>query len=268
MARRSRLARAALAAAAASAVAALGFQWWRSHNVGPVTRGLEVAGDSGCFACHAGAGRLAFEPDSEAVGSVPSFEGDDVRAYARNAAEIRAWILDGAPERVRRELQGMAPEKRPLLRMPAWRGVLSPSEVNALVAYVEAVAGFDAPLRGTARDGYAAAERLGCFGCHGPGGRVDTPNPGAFKGYIPAWSGADFPELVRDAGELREWVREGAPVRLRKNPIALFFMSRAALGMPAYGERVAPVELDAIVAYVGWLRRQRGERLPGAGGGP
>ena len=46
------------------------------------------------------------------------------------------------------------------------------------------------------RTGYASAERLGCFRCHGPGGRGASRNPGGLKGYIPPWDGRDFAELV------------------------------------------------------------------------
>ena len=102
--------------------------------------------------------------------------------------------------------------------MPAWRGRLSPAEVDHLVAYVKAVSDFD-PVPEAAAAGRDAAARLGCFACHGPQGRFDTPNPGSLKGYIPAWSGADFPELARDDGEIREWVRDGGPRRLRENPV-------------------------------------------------
>jgi mono/diheme cytochrome c family protein len=38
-----------------------------------------------------------------------------------------------------------------------------------------------------------------CFSCHGPLGAGGVPNPGAFKGYIPGFWGADFDELVQNA---------------------------------------------------------------------
>ena len=103
--------------------------------------------------------------------------------------------------------------------------------------------------------GRDTAARLGCFTCHGPQGRGDTPNPGSLKGYVPSWSGADFPELARDEGEIREWVKDGSPKRLRENPVAAFFLGRQAIRMPAYGERVTEEEMRRIVAYIGWLRR-------------
>ena len=115
-------------------------------------------------------------------------------------------------------------------------------EVDQLVAYVKAVSDFD-PVPDAVAAGRDAAARLGCFACHGPQGRFDTPNPGSLKGYIPSWSGRDFPELARDEGEIREWIRDGSPRRLRDNPVAAFFLRRQAIRMPAYGDRVSEDEV-------------------------
>jgi mono/diheme cytochrome c family protein len=224
--------------------------WWRSRNVGRVQRGARLAAERGCLSCHGAGGRLADPDGSRGIGSVPGFDHDDVTSYARTDAEIREWILDGRPRRLREE---KAPGEEPLLRMPAWRGRLSSAEVDHLVAFVKAVSDFD-PLPEAAAAGRDVAARLACFSCHGLQGRFDTPNPGSLKGYIPAWSGADFPELARDDGEIREWVRDGGPKRLRENPVAAFFFRRQAIRMPAYGERVSEDELRQVTAYIRWLR--------------
>lgn len=234
-----------------AALAGLGaVAWWRSHDVGTVQRGARLAAERGCLSCHGPGGRLADPDGTRGIGSVPSFEHDDVTSYARSDIEIREWILDGRPRRRREELAA-GPE--PLLRMPAWRGRLAPAEVDQLVAYVKAVSDFD-PLPEAAATGRAAAARLGCFSCHGPQGRFDTPNPGSLKGYVPAWSGADFPELARDDGEVHEWIRDGGPRRLRENPVAAFFLRRQAIRMPAFADRVSESEVRQITAYIRWLR--------------
>ncbi len=243
--------RAALLVAGLAALSgAAGLSWWRSHNVGPVQRGARLAAERGCLSCHGPAGRLADPDGTRGIGTVPSFEHDDVTAYAKSEDEIREWILDGKPRRLREAADG---EAEPALRMPAWSGRLSPGEVEELVAYVKAVSDFD-PVPDAVADGRDAAAQLGCFTCHGPQGRFDTPNPGSLKGYIPSWTGADFPELARDAGEIREWIRDGSPRRLRDHPVASFFMRRQAIRMPAYGDRVSEDEVRRITAYIDWLR--------------
>jgi mono/diheme cytochrome c family protein len=224
--------------------------WWRSHDVGPAQRGARLAAEHGCLSCHGAGGRLADPDGSLSVGNVPSFDHDDVASYAKSEAEIREWILDGRRQR-RREEPGEEPEA--VLRMPAWRDRLTSREVDDLVAYVRAVSGFD-PLPEAAAAGRDAAARPGCFACHGPQGRFDTPNPGSLKGHIPSWAGRDFAELARDDGEIREWVRDGSPRRLRENPVAAFFLRRQAIRMPAFGHRVGDEDLASIVAYVRWLR--------------
>jgi mono/diheme cytochrome c family protein len=227
-----------------------GIAWWRSHNAGPAQRGARLAAERGCLSCHGPAGHMADPDGALGIGSVPSFGHDDVTGYAKSEGEIREWILDGKPRRLR---EAPADEPEPLLAMPAWRGRLSAAEVDQLVAYVKAVSDFD-PAPEAVAAGRDAAARLGCFACHGPQGRFDTPNPGSLKGYIPSWSGADFPELAKDDGEIREWIRDGSPRRLRDNPAASFFLGRQAIRMPAYRDRASEDEVRQITAYIGWLR--------------
>jgi mono/diheme cytochrome c family protein len=229
-----------------------GVAWWRTRDIGPVQRGARLASERGCLSCHGPAGRLADPEGTLGIGSIPSFEHADVTSYARSEAEIREWILDGKPSGLREAQDG----ETALLAMPAWRGRLSAREVDHLVAYVKAASDFD-PVPDAVAEGRDAAARLGCFACHGPQGRFDTPNPGSLKGHIPSWTGADFPELARDDGEIREWIRDGGPRRLRENPVAAFFLRRQAIRMPAYGDRVGEAEIRQITDYIRWLRRAR-----------
>jgi mono/diheme cytochrome c family protein len=138
--------------------------------------------------------------------------------------------------------------------MPAFRDRLSEREVDDLVAFVLAQAGMPEPGDSLVARGLERAEGLGCAGCHGPGGRLARPNPGSLKGYVPSWDGEDFPELVRNRAEFGEWVEEGVSRRFAANPMARYFLKRATLHMPAYRERLAPGDVDALWAYVGWLR--------------
>jgi mono/diheme cytochrome c family protein len=231
------------------AAGGIGLRWWRSHNIGPVQRGWATASTRGCLACH-GPGGQQVDP-SRNLGGAPAFAHDEVTGYSRSEAEIREWILDGRPKRIREE---QSREPPPFLQMPAWRGRLAAREVDELVAWIKATADFDR-IPDEAVTGRDLAAHLGCFGCHGPQGRGDTPNPGSLKGYIPSWSGPDFPELVRDDAELREWIRDGSPRRLREHPVAAFFMRRQLIRMPAFGDKVSEDEIRQITGYIRWLRQ-------------
>jgi mono/diheme cytochrome c family protein len=241
----------ALALVAAGGGAAL--HRWRTHNIGPVQRGFGVASAHGCFACHGPGGVTGLADAGPGMGGVPAFSRDELRAAARNEGEIREWILDGMPRRLREEA-GTAEGRAPLLRMPAWRGILSDRETRDLLAYVRAVSDFDLPPVGPILDGHEVGARRGCFGCHGPQGRGNAPNPGSLKGYIPSWDGGDFPELARDDSEVREWILDGSPRRLRDNRLAGFFLKRQVLQMPAYRGRLNDDEVERLVDYVRWLR--------------
>ncbi len=144
--------------------------------------------------------------------------------------------------------------------MPAFEGVISDGELQDLVAYYKAVAAFET-LPPDAREGYRVAASLGCFGCHGPGGRVGSKNPRSFKGYIPPWRGRDFEELVADDDELRQWILEGKIDRFESNPAARHFTGRQLIKMPAYRDVLDDDELESLIAYVHWLQTERFESV-------
>ena len=231
------------------------FAWWRDRNVGPVQRGWRVAEAHGCFNCHGPGGRTGQEDPGEGIGGVPTFTKDDLEGYAKDEQEIREWILDGVPQRLRVPAEDAT--EASLIRMPAFRGVLTEAELDDLVAYVKAVGDLETPADARAEEGRQAAERLGCFGCHGPQGRGSPSNPRSLKGYIPSWDGRDFPELARDDAEVIEWILDGRPRRLQDDPVARRFLDRQVVQMPAYRGRIAPDDVDRIVHYIRWLRVSR-----------
>jgi mono/diheme cytochrome c family protein len=220
--------------------------------VSAVQRGWSVAEARGCFGCH-GPGGVTGQPDL----GVPAFSREDLDAYVKGEGEIREWILEGMPQRLRQDAGDTGAEGAPVTSMPAWRGVLSGREVDDLVAYIEAVGESHRPQEAGVEKGRAAAQRLGCFGCHGPQGRGSPPNPRSLKGYIPAWDGADFAELARSDAEVREWIVDGRPRRLREDRLARYFMDRQVVQMPAYRGRITPEEVEQVLGYIRWLRRTR-----------
>jgi len=228
----------------------------REPRLTPELRGQQLAARLGCFGCHGpgGTGGVANPLSDEK--EVPAWDGGTAMMYVESEEEIREWIWDGRPRRLAQRDGGRGvgagePDSLPTLplRMPAYSDVLSERELGDLVAYYKAVADYG-PMPQDARAGYRAAQRLGCFGCHGPGGLLGASNPRAFKGYIPPWRGGDFAELVKDDDELRAWILDGRIERFEKNPLARHFTRRQLVGMPAYRDVLAEGELDALVAYI------------------
>jgi mono/diheme cytochrome c family protein len=230
------------------------FRWWRTKDLSRVERGYRVAQEKGCFACHGPGGLRGMANPGYGLEEVPPFAGGLITMYASDEREIREWIADGLTQRVRADPQQMKLRENALIRMPAFRDLLSARELDDLVAFVKAVSDFESPPAGPASDGREVAHRLGCFNCHGPQGRGSSPNARALKGYIPSWDGADFAELCRDEAEVKEWILDGRPRRLAENRAARFFMDRQPIQMPGYRGHIGDKDLESLLAYIRWVR--------------
>jgi mono/diheme cytochrome c family protein len=222
----------------------------------PVQRGARLAARAGCHACHGPDGTRGLA-DPGSGGEVPAWDGGVPMMYVNGEDEVREFILDGVSRRRAASLTARAERERSAIRMPAYRGFLSNAETDDLVAYFMAVARLrpiDDPVAARGRD--LVAEH-GCEACHGTAGAGGVRNPGSLKGYVPGWVGPDYADLVRDGGELREWILEGSARRLRDDVLARFFLGRQRLQMPAYRAALGPADADAIGAYIDHLRRER-----------
>jgi mono/diheme cytochrome c family protein len=208
-------------------------------------RGRRLAEQLGCFGCHGPGGKDR---------TVPTF-GGDLMMYAKSPGEVAEWIRDGVTTARRGSRTWRAERDRGALRMPAYGSRLERAQIDDLVAFVLASAGDETPGDSLAAAGLERADALGCFGCHGPGGRFARPNPGSLKGYIPSWDGEDFPELVRNREEFDAWVDRGIPPRFEHNPFARHFLRRATVIMPGFRDHLDTGDRDALWAYVTWLRR-------------
>jgi mono/diheme cytochrome c family protein len=186
---------------------------------------------------------------------VPPWSGGILATYAENDGEIREWIAEGLPASVRKDPEQMKLRERAVVRMPAFREILSDVEIADLVAYVKAVGDFEKPKEEKAEAGRQVALKFGCFNCHGPQGRGAMPNARAFKGYIPSWDGADFTDLAHDDGETRDWILDGGTKRLASSRFAQFFLERQPIKMPAYRGYVSDDEAARLVDYIHWVRQ-------------
>lgn len=245
-----------------AAVLGAGAAWWTVHPRLPAAeRGRRLAESTGCFGCHGDGGTHGTANPGRNDKKVPMFQ-DDLMMYADTPQEVREWIADGVTAKRSHSKTWHEQRERGTLRMPAFRRRLAPDQIDDLTAYVLAVSGAPDPDDSLAARGRARAEALGCFGCHGPGGRLARPNPGSLKGYVPSWDGGDFPELVKDRAEFGEWVDHGVSRRFDRNPLARFFLKRAALHMPSYEHHLAPADVDTLWVYVRWLRQPDSTRTP------
>jgi mono/diheme cytochrome c family protein len=107
--------------------------------------------------------------------------------------------------------------------------------------------------------GQRLAAKLGCFGCHGPGGGGGTPNPGSEEKEVPAFTERTQMMYVKSPDDLREYVLDGAPKRRREDPEYRAKMEAAALRMPAFRSFVDAREIEDLVAY---LRAASDQVLP------
>lgn len=244
--------------------AVLGLQELRAHwarqELTSLARGRALAVDLGCFGCHGPetGGRGVPNPGA-AAGKVPSFKSETLMMDVHDQKDIREYIADGFPQS-RRQGSGWDQAQAAALKMPAFKDRLSDAQLDDLVAYYSAVNDrWEMPEE--VRKGRQLAISLGCFQCHGVDGLGGLANPGSLKGYVPGWLGADFDELVGNDAELREWITKGSIQRFLDNPAAKHFVTAQKVQMPPFESLVQPADLDAIVAYIGWLRGPSG---PGA----
>jgi len=238
-----------LGGAVIAVAAAAGLWWFLQPRHTAAERGRAVAARMGCYGCHGPGGRGGIVNPGSEERRIPGFVGGTTMMYVESPAEVREWILDGRPARLEESPAG----PKALIHMPAYRGRLSEDELDDLVAWYGAVAGYQPDMPPAAAEGRRAARALGCVGCHGDGGRLGHANPGSLKGYTPGWGGPDMRELARDEAEIRAWIQDGFPPRLQSNPIARALRDRQLIEMPAYRGRVSPAQLDALVAYIRWL---------------
>ena len=229
--------------------------YWQRQESNAVLRGAAIATRAGCFSCHGPQGTRGL-PDPGSGQTVPTWDGGMPMMYVSGEEEVREYILDGLSKRRAASVSAAAEREKAAIRMPAYREALRSEEIDDLVRYFMAVsdmAPIDDPQAARGRD---LVRRHRCEACHGTAGSGGVLNPRSLKGYIPGWLGKDYTELVQNDGELREWILEGGIERLSRARVARYFLSRQRLQMPAYRTALAPGDVEAIDAYIRWVRSQ------------
>ncbi|MCJ8273926.1 MAG: c-type cytochrome [Psychrosphaera sp.] len=252
----------------------------RAPSPTPVMRGFYLAQEMGCFACHGPGGVVGVSNEGALWGQTPPFRaGGSIMSFVQSETDIREWIMYGLPKRL--WFDGKKPGKNHhkststgksaqwaidqgvggIIKMPAFEGVFTGSQMDDLVAFVKAVTDSQRPMSADAELGRKVASKLGCFGCHGVSGRGGMSNPGSFKGYIPPWDGDDYAVLVENDEELKEWILKGRIERFEKNPLAAYFTNGQIIQMPAFEDVLQDGEMEALIDYIHWLRKDGEQSL-------
>src|SRR5512133_3024131 len=185
-----------------------------------------------CGQCHGDRGRGGVSPAVPALTAV---------AKALTPAELRSIIDHGLGE--------SSNPTQPY--MPVWGAVISKTQVNDLIAYLNAglpsvptaVPQAVPQRQGAAVEGAALYTRYGCVNCHGPNGLGGVPKPQAPDRTIPPLSGADFRTEFNTDAKIIAVIRSGSVIG--KAPI---------VSMPHWGGIIPEAQLRALVAYLKTLK--------------
>ena len=104
--------------------------------------------------------------------------------------------------------------------------------------------------------GFEVAESHGCFTCHGVGGHRGMANPGHGLEDIPPWSGGLITMYADNEAEIREWIQDGMPKRVRADPEQMKLRAR-----------VPPSRCRPSGTVLSERRARRGRGLRQGGGG-
>ena len=99
--------------------------------------GFRISLESGCFGCHGPGGLGGLANPGSFKGVVASWDGKDFARLVRDKAEFREWVLEGRSARIARNPLARFFLNRALLRMPAYKGKLSDTDLGRIEAYVQ-----------------------------------------------------------------------------------------------------------------------------------
>jgi mono/diheme cytochrome c family protein len=101
--------------------------------------GRELAERLGCFNCHGREGAGPLPNPGSLKGFVPGWLGPDYDELVQNEAELREWILEGGLRRLAENPAARQFLTRQKVQMPPYKTLLSPEQLDALVAYFQAL---------------------------------------------------------------------------------------------------------------------------------
>lgn len=116
------------------------------------------------------------------------------------------------------------------------------------------------PEYSEAHRGVQVARSAGCFSCHGAEGGSGAVNPSLGKS---ADEFTSVPALLSERHsplQLRQWIEAGISQEKRESEAHMQARERAALQMPAYGERLSSDEIAHLMAYIALLEHREAAR--------
>jgi cytochrome c553 len=216
--------------------------------------GRRLAVEAGCLACHAPYRGVELPNPGSRWGSVPRFEAGNAMMYAESLQEIEEYIRFGAPRAVLDDPAAVERRAAQQIRMPAYEGRFSDTEISALTMWAAVVEGVEVAGGEAAAAGRDLARKHGCISCHGLEGAGGRLNPQSIAGFIPGFLGKNFTDLVKTRAEFDEWVRTGQLERLQGKFLARRALGRQAIAMPAYEETLSQEDLDHLWAWIEAVR--------------
>lgn len=99
-------------------------------------RGYFIAEESGCFGCHGPYGLGGGVNPGAFKTYIPGWEGDDYTELVRNKEELREWIENGHLKRIDENTIAEFFTKDQVIKMPAYKDILSENEIEAVEHYI------------------------------------------------------------------------------------------------------------------------------------
>ncbi len=135
--------------------------------------------------------------------------------------------------------------------MPVWQGIISPTQIHELAAYLHAglpsvadTAAQPVPIgQGDAVAGATLFITFGCMNCHGPNGLGGVPNPQSPDQTIPSLATADFRSEFNTEQKIRNVIVAGSVIG--RAPI---------VSMPHWGGILTDTQVRQLIAYLRTLR--------------
>lgn len=99
-------------------------------------KGMELAYEKGCFACHNVMGSGGFANPGSFKGYIPGWWGSDFEELVTSEEELREWIEKGEIKRLTSHPIARYFVEWQRAKMPKFEKFLKPREIDALVSYV------------------------------------------------------------------------------------------------------------------------------------